>query len=222
MTDEETSKLLGSDVVKWGRPTRVYIDGYRQIVVVDGGRKGEVVIGDAEAVTIDIENVTIHAEKTDVGWDLTPEDTRGGDIYFHGAGAPDIDGVGVPEESGLVEIPHYVIDGSMGDVFVSEPDVGGGRMTRDRSPKDLEQHSHEVCPACGHKIDEAVEDATTRVHTDRDTKERSTQCVMSFFQCPECDRDLRLVVESPSPEGDSLEATLEVDVGEPEDMGGEP
>lgn len=60
-----------------------------------------------------------------------------------------------------------------------------------------------VCPACGYTFgDETLNDAGTEVEEDE---------IVTRFECPDCSRRLRLVVESAAPEALGVDMTLEVD-----------
>ena len=83
----------------------------------------------------------------------------------------------------------------------------------DDEPDPAELPNYAVCPACGYTFgDETLDDATTEVLDEEDgTDGDGMGKIVTRFTCPDCARDLRLVVESARPDALGLDMTLEVD-----------
>jgi transposase-like protein len=82
----------------------------------------------------------------------------------------------------------------------------------DDEPTPAELPNYAVCPACGYTFgDETLDDATTEVLDEEDADGVGMGKIVTRFPCPDCGRDLRLVVESVAPDALGLDMTLEVD-----------
>jgi hypothetical protein len=107
-----------SGVVKWGRPTKVYGDG--EEIVIEGGDRVAFKVGDLsddEHVIVGVENVTIRCDRDEGSWLLSLTENPDPDVHREMRGERDD---GLPSDTSVIEIPHYVLPSSVGDVFGSK------------------------------------------------------------------------------------------------------